>query len=63
VRIGSFEYKYQAQAYLKKLDQEERIQGFLVDPDQVKRQQSIRDAKLQAREDKKRRRAELGEAD
>jgi hypothetical protein len=41
----------------------ERIHGFLVVPEQVKRQQTIRDAKLQAREDKKRRRAELGEPD
>jgi DedD protein len=63
VRVGSFKYKYQAQAYQKKLYQEERIQGFLVDPDQVKRQEAVREAKLQAREDKKRRqRAVIGEA-
>jgi DedD protein len=64
VRIGSFKYKIQAAEYQKKLERDERISGFLVDPDQVKRQQAIRDAKLQAREDKQKRhsRAVIGEA-
>lgn len=55
VRVGSFKYKVQAVEYQKKLERDERISGFLVDPDQVKRQQAIRDAKLQAREDKQKR--------
>ncbi|HEX2731634.1 MAG TPA: SPOR domain-containing protein [Polyangiaceae bacterium] len=55
VRIGSFKYKVQALEYQKKLERDERISGFLVDPDQVKRQEAIRDAKMQARQDKQRR--------
>jgi DedD protein len=64
VRIGSFKYKIQAVDYQKKLERDERISGFLVDPDQVKRQQVVRDAKLQAREDKQKRhsRSVIGEA-
>lgn len=56
VRIGPFKYKYKAAAYQKKLDEGERISSFLVDPEKVKRQEAIRDAKLEARERKKARR-------
>ncbi len=57
VRIGPFKYKYKAQIYQQKLDKEERISSFLVDPDKVKRQKAIRDAKLHAREKKKKKRS------
>ncbi len=57
VRIGPFKYKYKAKAYKEKLDREERMSSFLVDPDKVKRQEDIREAKRKARE-KKRKKAE-----
>ncbi len=56
VRIGPFKHKYLAQNYQKKLDDEQRIQSFLVDPDKVKRQKDIRDAKLKKREAKQKKR-------
>lgn len=52
VRIGSFKTKYEALAYQRKLDGEERLSTFLVDPDQVKRQEAIRQAKQEARDRK-----------
>jgi cell division septation protein DedD len=57
VRIGPFKHKYLAQNYQKKLDAEQRIQSFLVDPAKVKRQKAIRDAKLKKREAKKKRKS------
>lgn len=56
VRIGPFKAKYQALAYQAKLEDQERISTFLVDPAKVKRQLEIRDAKAAAREKKKKRR-------
>ncbi len=53
VRIGPFKYKYKAQNYQEKLDKEERISSFLVDPEKVKRQKAVRDAKMAAREKKR----------
>jgi cell division septation protein DedD len=53
VRIGPFKYKYKAQAYKDKLDKDERMSSFLVDPDKVKRQEDIKEAKRDARERKK----------
>lgn len=52
VRIGSFKNKYEAVAYQKKLEQQERLSTFLVDPDKVKRQEAIRAAKQEARDRK-----------
>ncbi len=52
VRIGPFKAKYKALAYQSKLEEQERMPTFLVDPDKVKRQKAIRDAKLAAREKK-----------
>jgi cell division septation protein DedD len=56
VRIGSFKTKYEALAYQRKLEQEERMSTFLVDPDKVKRQEAIREAKQEARDRKLERR-------
>jgi cell division septation protein DedD len=52
VRIGPFKHKYLAQNYQKKLDDDQRIQSFLVDPDKVKRQKAIRDDKQKKRDAK-----------
>jgi DedD protein len=52
VRIGSFKHKHEALAYQKKLEQGERLSTFLVDPEKVKRQESIRAAKQEARDRK-----------
>jgi DedD protein len=52
VRIGSFKSKFEAAGYQRKLDREERLSTFLVDPEKVKQQESIRAAKVEARERK-----------
>lgn len=52
VRIGPFKHKYAAQTYRKKLEKEERISAFLVDPQKVKRAQQVRQAKLEKRRKK-----------
>ena len=57
VRIGPFQYKYQAERYQDSFEETERMSTFLVDPEKVKRQKAIRDAKLAAREKKRKRAA------
>lgn len=52
VRVGPFKSRYEAQQYQQKLEAAERISTFLVDPDKVKRQQEIREAKEKARDAK-----------
>lgn len=52
VRIGSFKTKHEAAAHQKQLEQTERLSTFLVDPEKVKRQESIRAAKQEARDRK-----------
>jgi cell division septation protein DedD len=52
VRIGPFKFKYLAQRYQKEFEEKERMSTFLVDPDKVKRQQEIYDAKVKARKEK-----------
>lgn len=52
VRVGPFKSRYEAQRYQQKLEAAERISTFLVDPDKVKRQQEIREAKEKARDAK-----------
>src|SRR5690606_15276249 len=52
VRIGPFKSRFEAQQYQQKLEAAERISTFLVDPDKVKRQQEIREAKEKARDAK-----------
>jgi cell division septation protein DedD len=59
VRIGSFKAKYEASAYQRKLEGEERLSTFLVDPETVKRQEAIRDAKQEARDRKLERKAKM----
>lgn len=59
VRIGSFKTKYEAAAYQRKLEAEERLSTFLVDPEKVKRQEAIRAAKEEARERKLERKKQL----
>lgn len=61
VRIGPFTHKYQAQAYQKKVDAEERLSSFLVDPEKIKRQDEVREHKRRTREkkDEKQSRAEV----
>lgn len=56
VRVGPFKAKYQAENYQRELEAAERISTFLVDPDKVRRQQAIRDAKAKARERREQRR-------
>lgn len=56
VRVGSFKTKYEAHLYQKKLEQSERISTFLVDPEKVKRQEAVKEAKREARERKDERR-------
>jgi cell division septation protein DedD len=53
VRIGPFKYKHKALAYQRKLDKEERMASFLVDPEKVKRQEDVKAAKREAREKKR----------
>ena len=50
VRIGPFETKYEATQYKKKFEASERISPFVVDPEQVRRAEELRDAKAAARE-------------
>jgi hypothetical protein len=50
VRIGPFKAKYLAIEYQAKLEREERISTFVVDPEKVKRQEEIRDAKQALRD-------------
>lgn len=52
VRIGPFKTKFGAAQYQQKLEASERISTFLVDPDKVRRQEEIRNAKEKAREAK-----------
>jgi DedD protein len=52
VRVGPFKSRYEAQQYQQKLEAAERISTFLVDPDKVKRQEEIREAKEKARDAK-----------
>lgn len=52
VRVGPFKSRYEAQQYQQKLETAERISTFLVDPEKVKRQEEIREAKEKARDDK-----------
>lgn len=56
VRVGPFKAKYQAEKYQRELEAAERISTFLIDPDKVRRQQAIRDAKAKARERREQRR-------
>jgi cell division septation protein DedD len=52
VRVGPFKSRYEAQNYQQKLESAERLSTFLVDPDKVKRQEEIREAKEKARDEK-----------
>lgn len=52
VRVGPFKSRYEAQQYQQKLEAAERLSTFLVDPDKVKRQEEIREAKEKARDQK-----------
>lgn len=49
VRIGPFKTKYSAGRYKKDFEEKERMSTFLVDPEKVKRQKEVRDAKLAVR--------------
>ncbi len=49
VRIGSFETKYEATLYKKKLEDGERLTALVIDPDKVERQEQVRAAKLAER--------------
>jgi DedD protein len=49
VRIGPFKSKYEANRYRAKFERTERMAPFVVDPDQVKRAEDARAAKLAAR--------------
>ncbi len=49
VRIGPFKSKYEANQYRAKFERTERMSPFVVDPDQVKRAEEVRAAKLAAR--------------
>jgi DedD protein len=62
VRIGPFKTKFTAQQYQQKLEASERISTFLVDPDKMRRQEEIRDAKEKAREVKAERQRKRAEA-
>lgn len=62
VRIGSFKTKYEAHSYQQKLEADERLPTFLVDPDKVKRQAEIRAAKQEARDRKDERQKQRAEA-
>ena len=62
VRVGPFKAKYEAMNYKTRLEDQERISTFLVDPEKVKRQKEIRDAKQAARERKAKRQQERLEA-
>jgi DedD protein len=62
VRIGPFKAKLSAQQYQQKLEASERISTFLVDPEKIRRQVEIRDAKQKARDakaERQRKRAEV----
>ncbi len=52
VRVGPFKSRYEAQRYQQQLEAAERISTFLVDPDKVKRQEEIREAKEKIRDAK-----------
>lgn len=52
VRVGPFKSRYEAQQYQQKLEAAERLSTFLVDPDKVKRQEEVREAKEKARDQK-----------
>src|SRR5690606_10822234 len=62
VRIGPFKSRYGAQQYQQELEAAERISTFLVDPEKVRRQAEIRDAKQAARDRKAERRRKRAEA-
>lgn len=62
VRIGPFKSRFGAQQYQQKLEAAERISTFLVDPDKVRRQEEIRNAKQKARDRKAERRRKRAEA-
>ncbi|NRA35031.1 MAG: SPOR domain-containing protein [Polyangiaceae bacterium] len=49
VRIGPFKNKYKAKRYKRDFEKTERMTSFVVDPDRVKRQKTVRAAKLAAR--------------
>jgi DedD protein len=57
VRIGPFKTSYEAKRYQATFEKQERVSTFLIDPEKIKRQEEIRDAKLKAREDKEAKRA------
>jgi cell division septation protein DedD len=52
VRIGPFKNKYEAELYKKKFERSERVAPFVVDPDQVRRAEELREQKLRARVEK-----------
>lgn len=52
VRIGPFENKYEAEQYRKKLERQERMGTFVVDPEKVRRAEEARAEKLAARAEK-----------
>lgn len=62
VRIGPFKTKFAAAQYQQKLEASERISTFLVDPDKMRRQEEIRDAKEKARAAKAERQRKRAEA-
>src|SRR5690606_32334645 len=62
VRIGPFKSRFEAQQYQQKLEAAERISTFLVDPEKVRRQEEIRNAKQAARDKKAERRRKRAEA-
>ncbi len=62
VRIGPFKSRFEAQQYQQKLEAVERISTFLVDPEKVRRQEEIRNAKQAARDKKAERRRKRAEA-
>lgn len=49
VRIGSFDNKYEATLYKKKLEESERLTALVIDPEKVERQEQVRAAKLAER--------------
>lgn len=52
VRVGPFKTKYQALNYQKQIEKSERISTFLVDPEKIKRQEAVKQAKKDARQRK-----------
>lgn len=57
VRIGPFKSLIETRRYQESFEKQERVSTFLIDPDKIKRQEEIRDAKLKAREQRDARRA------